>query len=124
MRAGKLNREITIEKWTGETEAVYGTQVFGWEPLVALPGSPVVAERFAAEIEDVQPSRDEALIRNELAFARRLTRVRLRWRDDINATMRVTIHGDTDRVLQIVGGPSEVGGRKAMIELMCEEVTS
>lgn len=124
MNLGNMNREITIEKKTITQDATYGSTVVTWEPLSVLPGSPAVAERFAAEVEDMSPSRQEGILRGELAVARRLVRVRMRWRNDVDSSMRVTVHEDTDRVLQIVGGPSEAGGRRVGLELLCEEVTS
>jgi head-tail adaptor len=92
-------------------------------PLVALPGSPVVAERFWAEVQDALPSRSEAVTQG-LAVARNQTRLRMRWRDDINSSMRVTVHGDSDTVYQIVGGPADIDGRKSMIEMVLEKYSS
>lgn len=124
MRIGTLNREITVRRKEVTQDSTYGTEVVTWVPLSILPGSPEVAERFAVEAVAMQPSRQEGLVRGDLAIARNLTRIRMRWRDDIDATMQVTLHGDTDCVMQIVGGPVEFGGRKVGIEMMCEEVSS
>jgi len=127
MRAGALNREITIERKAipGDPEYVapdstYGTENVRWVPIDGYQaGSPQVAVRMPAEVAAVPPSRSEA-VRLGLIVARNQTVVRIRWRDDITITMRVTVHGDSDVVYQIVGGPAEVGGRKEMIELVCE----
>lgn len=124
MRLGNFNREITIERKSVTQDATYGTEVITWVPLSILPGSPEVAERFPAEVLDLQPGRSEGVLRGELALARNLTRVRIRWRDDVDSTMRVTLHGDTDRVMHIIGGPAEFGGRKVGLELLCEAVSS
>lgn len=102
---------------------MYGTELVTWVPLVALPGSPVVAERFYAEIQDALPSRSESVTQG-LVVARNQTRLRMRWRDDVDSAMRVTIHEDTDRIMQIVGGPAQVGGRKQMIEMVLERYSS
>jgi head-tail adaptor len=56
--------------------------------------------------------------------ARNQTRLRMRWRDDINSSMRVTVHGDSDTVYQIVGGPADIDGRKSMIEMVLEKYSS
>ena len=71
------------------------------------------------------PSRSEAMVQG-LNVARALTRIRLRWRDDIDQTMRVIVHRDAgaDHVFKIVGGPAEIGGRKAYIELLCERFST
>ncbi len=123
MRAGGLQRQVTIERKVTGTDPTYGTPTVTWVPLVALPGSPVVAERFAAELQDVLPSRSEALAQG-LEVARNQTRLRMRWRDDIDSSMRVTVHGDSDTVYQIIGGPAEFGRRKEMIELVLERYSS
>ena len=56
-------------------------------------------------------------------MARNQTRVRLRYRSDIDSTMRVTVHGDSDVVYQIVGGPAMIG-RKELTELVLERYSS
>lgn len=117
-----LDREVSVEQKSVTVDA-YGTDVVAWIPLSPLPGSPVAAERFYAEVQDALPSRSEALAQG-LRVTRKLTRVRMRWRNDITSAMRITVHGDTDTVYQIVSEPAEVGGRKNLIEVMCERVTS
>lgn len=119
----RLDREVTIERQQTTQDATYGTDVVTWVALSYLPGSPLVAERFPAEVQDVMPSRDEA-VQQGLKIGRSQTRCRIRWRDDIDSSMRVTIHGDTDRVYQIIGGPSEVFGRRQYLEMMLERTTS
>jgi head-tail adaptor len=123
MRAGGLDRQITIEKKSVTQDSQYNTDVVTWVPLVVAAGSPAVAERFWAQVQDVMPSRSES-VRQGLAMARNQTRIRMRWRNDIDSTMRVTVHGDTDTVYQIVGGPAEIEGRKERIELVCERYSS
>lgn len=122
-KIGSLNREITVQRKVVTQEQVYGTDAVSWEPLSALPGSPVVAERFAAEVVDQAGSISEGVLNGDLQVSRRLVKVRLRWRNDIDSSMRVIVHGDTDRTLQIVGGPFEIGGRKVGIELLCMEIS-
>lgn len=127
MRAGYLDREITIERKaiSGDPEytvpdSVYGTENVRWVPLDGYQvGSPQIGVRFRAQVRAVPPSRSEA-VRLGLNVARDQMIIRLRWRNDITSAMRVTLHGDSDIVYQIVGGPAEVEGRKEMIELVCE----
>jgi hypothetical protein len=38
--------------------------------------------------------------------------------------MRVTVHGDSDVIYQIVGGPAEIGGRKEQVEMVLERFSS
>lgn len=119
-QAGRFNRQITIDKPVITKDATYGSAVKTWEPLSPVAGtSPAVGERFWAQVMDVQPSRSES-VRLGLEVARNQTRVRIRWRNDVTSDMRVTVHGDTDVIYQIVGGPAEVGGRKEMLEMVCE----
>ena len=123
MRAGGLDRQITIERKQVTQDSSYGTEIITWVPLVAMVGSPTVARRFWAEVQDVLPSRDESVLQG-LATGRRRTRIRLRWRADITSAMRVTVHGDVDTVYQIIGGPAEIEGRRERIELLCETYSS
>jgi head-tail adaptor len=124
MRMGQFNREITVYRQEDTQDPVYGAAAGTWVPLSLLPGSPEVAERFAAEVVDLPPSRNEGVLAGSLALARKVTRIRMRWRDDILSSMRIVVHGDTDRTYQIAGGPSEIGGRKVGIEMYCEEISS
>lgn len=122
-QAGVLNRQITISRKQVTQDATYGSEVVTWVPLVAEAGSPTVAVKFWAEVMDMMPSRAEAVTQG-LTVARNQTRIRLRWRGDIDSSMRVTVHGDSDVVHQIVGGPAEIQGRKNMLEIVCERISS
>lgn len=124
MKAGMLDREITVMKKTTAVDADYGTETVTWVPLVALPGSPVVGERFRANVQDVMPSRSEGVAQG-LVVGRLQTRVRMRWRDDVDSSMRILLHVDgADEVFDIVAGPSAIDGRKSMIEFMVERFSS
>jgi head-tail adaptor len=119
----RWNCQITVEKPPTGRDPNFNTPSGDWEPLAYLPGSPQVPERFWAERQDVMPSRSEAVTQG-LQVARNQTRIRLRWRDDIDSSMRITVHGETDTLFQIIGGPAEIGGRKAYMELMCERYST
>jgi SPP1 family predicted phage head-tail adaptor len=121
--AGRMNRQITIERKSVTQDAVFGTEVVTWIPLSTDPSNPAVGERYWAEVQDALPSRSEAVTQG-LAVARNQTRIRFRWRDDVDNSMRVTVHGDTDVIYQIVGGPAEIAGRKEMLEIVCEKFSS
>lgn len=115
-------RQITIEQRQA-TKAADGSISYTWAPLVALAGSPVVGEKFWAEVVDALPSRSES-VQQGLAQARNQTRIRIRWRSDVDSTMRVTVHGDTDVIYQIVGGPAESARRKGWLEMVCERYST
>lgn len=129
MKIGEYDREITIERKATAADpeyvspdTTYGTERTVWVPLVPI-GSPVVGERFPANVQDVMPSRSES-VQQGLAVARNQTRIRIRWREDVTSAMRITLHGETDTVYQIIAGPSEIGGRKNALEMVCERFTS
>ena len=122
-QAGKFDRQISIERKQVTLDPVYGTELVTWIPLVAEAGSPTVAVRFWAEVQDALPSKAEAVTQG-LTVARNQTRIRMRWRDDIDSSMRVTVHGDSDVLYQIVGGPADIDGRKSQIEMVLEKYSS
>lgn len=105
----QLDRQILIEKPTAAQDATYGSAVTAWE-YHAKPW---------AERKDILPSRSEQL-RQGIVQNRLQTRFRIRWRDDIDASMRIT---DGRDVFQIVGGPAEIG-RREWLELLCEKPTT
>lgn len=123
MKTGGMNRQITISQKSVTRDSLYNTEAISWVPLVALPGSPVVGARFWAEIQDVLPSRSES-VKQGLVIGRRQARLRMRWRNDIDSSMRVTVHGDSDVIYQIIAGPAEIEGRKRRIEMMIEVASS
>ena len=112
MNVGPLDTRIAIEYQATSQDSDYGTPVVTWTPLAVL----------WANVQDVMPSRSEA-VRQGLQIARNQTRVRYRYRSDVTSAMRITVRGATDRVLQIVGGPAELG-RHEYSECMCEAYTS
>jgi len=123
-QAGRLDRQISIERKQTTQDPVFGTEIVSWVPLVAQAGSPTIAERFWAEVQDVMPSRTE-VVQQGLTVARSQTRIRFRYRDDVDSSMRILLHGDGDDIaLHIVGGPSNVGGRKELTEVVCERFSS
>ena len=109
----KPNARITIERKTTTQETSYGTDVVTWAALVA---------RIEANIQDSLPSKSEAMS-NGIRINTQGSRVRIRYRADIDATMRVIVHGATDWTYQIVAGPAEIGRREGL-EFMVEEYSS
>jgi SPP1 family predicted phage head-tail adaptor len=109
MNIGRLDSRITIERKVVTQDPEYGTELVTWAPLATV----------WAEVEDALPSKAEGVTMG-LATARNQVRIRFRWMAGVDSSMRVTVHGDTDEILQIVGGPASIGGRKAFMEIMCE----
>lgn len=71
-----------------------------------------------AEMVDKLPARDEALL-NAISLSSVRTRLRLRYRTDIDATMRFIIMRPTETIWAIIGGPAMLGN-KELIEFLCE----
>lgn len=113
MKAGQLDRRITISQKSVTPDPEYGTQVITWTTL---------ASRIAANVADVQPSRSES-VKQGLAVARNQTKITIRYRAGIDSSMRVTVHYATDEVYQIVGGPARIG-RNKWLEMVCEKTSS
>lgn len=120
MSAGDLDRLIRIERKVADN-SFDGAGSESWE---------LVATAYA-NIQDKLPSRGEKLA-DGLNIATRPSRVRIYYRTDITAAMRVlvggTINGEwvTERTAQIVTPPAEVTGegRRRMIEFMVEDYST
>lgn len=100
-----LDRRVTIQRKVVTQDASYGSEVVTWGVLAVV----------WAELRDVPPGRSET-IRQGLQQARNQTRVRMRYRADVDSSMRIV---DGTRVLQIIGGPAELG-RREFLEVMTE----
>ncbi|MBB6191194.1 SPP1 family predicted phage head-tail adaptor [Sphingobium wenxiniae] len=72
-----------------------------------------------AEVVDILPSRSER-VAEAIDIAARPCRIRMRYRDDIDASMRVKIGG---RMLKIIAGPAELGRRQGT-EILAEELST
>jgi head-tail adaptor len=110
MRREILDRQITFEVQSVEQDEVYGTEKKIWIPFAA---------RVPANVQDVLPSKSEA-VKQGMKVANRPARIRMRYLAGITSDMRVVIHGEIDRITQIVSGPAELGRREG-IELVVEE---
>lgn len=104
-----LDRRITIERRVTTKDATYSSPVTTWTEVA----------RVWAEVRDVLPSRAES-VQTDAVQASRQSRIRIRYREGIDSTMRVR-YGQ--RILQIIGGPAEIG-RKHFLEFMAEEFSS
>lgn len=130
-QSARFDRLATIERparasdpeWLGPDPDT-GRERIAWTPIAGYqPGSPPIPVRIPGNRQDMLPSRSESAQQGMLV-GRRQVRWRMRWRDDIDSSMRVTIHGNGDEVYQIVGGPAEFDGRRRQIELLLERSTA
>lgn len=114
MEIGKLNRRIQIRQSFTVTDPVYGSDVTHWLPLVDV----------WANIQDVMPSRDESVLSGSLEVSQQRIRIRIRWRKEVTSANQIRINYPTEKILEIVGGPAEIGGNRAFLEIMCEQISS
>lgn len=103
--ARKLDRRVRIERPVDDEE-------FDG----AGSGSWVLVAEVWANVQDVLPSRAERL-HEGVNVAARPARIRMRYRRDIDSSMRFVMDG---RVMQIVSGPAELG-RRVGLEFMAED---
>lgn len=107
-----LNTRVRIERPTVTVDPTYGGEVVTWT-LVGLAW---------AEIVDKLPSRDEGML-DVITLASIRTRIRLRYRTDIDASCRFIIMRPTETVWGVIGGTSMVGNKEA-VEFLCERKSS
>ncbi len=112
MQYGSMKHQCLIERKSVTQDATYGTEVITW----------VAVGTTFASVEDVPPSLSEA-VKNGLNVARNQTKVQMRWRTDVDSTMRLTINRPAATLYQIIAGPAEVGNKRA-IEFMVERFSS
>lgn len=98
MRAGRLDKRVTIRS-RGDTRDEYGAAVPTW---------PTLAEVWAQRLQ--QTGRE--FLAGDKDTAERGVVWRIRWRDDIDETMRVSFEGQEYDIVEV----RELG-RKAGLEL-------
>jgi SPP1 family predicted phage head-tail adaptor len=112
IQVGNMDTRVRIEQKSVTQDSTYGTEVITWIPLATV----------WAEVTDVLPSRQQAeQTREQLQVATQRTRIRMRYRTDVDSTMRCVIGGI---VWQIVSGPAEIGDRHTYMELVAERYSS
>lgn len=112
MRAGDLDKEVRIERFTVTRDPYYNSEVRAWLPL----------DTVWAQVLDVLPSKSETQ-QNAVEITERPARVRMRFRADITPDMRIVllgVGGVPDRICEIVAGPAEIGRREG-IELLVKD---
>lgn len=115
MKAGDLDRRITLQRPPAVVDSEYGPQ--------QGPGIwPVFVARIPAQVWDDLPSKSET-IQGGLTLADRPARVRVRYLRGVTSDMRVIVHNEVDEVYQISGGPAEIG-RREWIEFTIKGYTS
>lgn len=110
MKAGDLDRRVTILAETEEADNTYGSvTTTGWTAVATV----------AAQVQDILPSR-AGRVAEDININRRPARVRMRYRTDVSMANRIEFEG---RQMRIVAGPAEIG-RKEGIELIVEHLST
>ncbi len=104
-----LNKRCRVEYPVTAKDPIYGSTVTTWQLKAVLWCS----------IQDVLPSRSEK-IKNGLAIGAKQARLRIRYRKDLDSSMRIVIDGIT---YQIISDFAELGN-KEYSEAMIERYTS
>lgn len=104
-----LNRRCRVEYPVNAIDPIYGSNVTTWTLKAVL----------YCNIQDVLPSRSEK-IKEGLAVGAKQARLRIRYRKDLDSSMRVIIDGST---YQIISDFAELGN-KEYSEAMIEKYTS
>lgn len=113
MNIGQLDRRVRFEEKSVSQDPDFGTEIVTWVALATV----------WANVQDVLPSRSESVLQG-LAVAINQTRVRIRWRDDVDSSMRMVIYRPDPITYSIVGGPAVIGGRRGYCEFMVERLSS
>lgn len=108
LTAGELPDFIRIERPVAD-DSLDGAGSGRWE----------LVDEVYAGVVDMLPSRGEKLAEG-INVATRPARVRMRIRDDIDASMRFVMD---DRIMQIIAGPAVIRQRSG-IEFMVEDFSS
>jgi len=105
----KLDTRCQIEYKSVTQDADYGNEVITWAALTTV----------WVEKQAILQSRSES-ISNNVAIATDKSRIRMRFREDVDSSMRFIIKSQT---YQIVSGPAELG-RREYIEFVIEKYSS
>ncbi|MFW2829880.1 phage head closure protein [Sphingomonas sp. ID0503] len=108
IEAGTLNRRVRIERKVSASGFMSAGKET-WEPVATV----------RASVQDMLPSRAERIAEG-VNIAARPARIRMWYRDDVTADMRIVIG---ERILQIVAGPAELGNREG-IEIVAEDYST
>lgn len=112
LESRKLNRRLLIQSRQVVDDPIYGPQPADWATVATV----------WAEVQDALPSKSEAVVEGAVVSYNR-TRIRIRYRKGIDATLRIVEQGGLGRVWHIVGGPAILGNREG-IEVLCEEYST
>ena len=112
MNIGALNRRITIQEKSVTRDTSYNTEVITW----------ITHAVVWASVQDVPASKTESTA-NAIRINAGRTKIIIRYLSTVTSDMRIKLTDRSNRILQIVGGPSEIGRREGM-EITAETYTT
>ena len=118
MNIGSLNRRITIQKKSVTLDADYGTEIVTWvthATVWANVSDLTMGTSKNAESEE----RDSLLQINSIR-----TRIIIRYLSTVTSDMRIKLTDRSNRILQIVSGPVEIGQRDGMEIIVASYTTA
>ena len=104
MRAGGLDRRMTLERFTSEPDPIYGTPIKTWAPLATV----------WAEVRQ-QSGREYLSAQGAMMVAERLVVFFIRWYPDLTVQDRVVHDGRVHDIREV----REIGRRDG-VELHCK----
>jgi hypothetical protein len=121
---GDFNVLATILRPPTGTDPNWNTPAGDFVPIMTEPGSPTVARRVWARVEDVRPSRQEGAQQN-VELGKFGTYVQIRWIPiPLDSSLRVVLHRAWgDETYSVVGGPAIIGNND-FVEFKLERYTS
>ena len=112
MIIGTLNARARIEYPVHTSDPVYGGDVITWALLDVV----------WCNYQDELPSKSER-VEQGLALNTNRTRIRMRYRADVDSSMRLVINRPNPTIYQIESGPAELGDKDGL-ELMVTAFSS
>lgn len=109
MNLGDLKYRCRIEYPEHTLDPTYGSDVITW----------VLLAEVWCNYQDLLPNKSEMVESSQVFNVNRI-KVTMRYRTDIDSSMRITIRRPNPVTYSIAAGPAESGHRQ-WIELMCEE---
>jgi head-tail adaptor len=110
MKIGSLDTPARIEQKLETPNTDFGGSDISWVAYIA---------KTFIELSDITTRMQEET-NSDLRQMKRPCRVRMRYFPDLNSTMRIVILDRSDRILEIVSKPAELG-RKEGLEMMCHD---
>lgn len=112
MEAGRLDQRLRFERKVITQDASYGTELITWTAVATV----------WAHVQEVLPSKGESQAEG-IRIAERPARIRLRYRSDITADMRIVYINRANRLMKIISPPVELGRRDGL-EIMAADYST